>query len=176
MSERPGRRPPAGVVLLLTFARRGEEAAISAALEHLRRALPDGRIAAVATPASSSVLRGLGVSDLIVYGEERTVRQVVAEMRARAPWAAAIIYSGPVLSGHLKLELLALSAGARRIYRFLPEEAPRVAGRLRLLASVAAKLVRAAGCFAVSAAICAAALCCLRVRQAISGGPRASRA
>ncbi len=162
-------------VLVLTFARRGEAAEVREALRHLGSELPGARMAAVGTPASAPALRELGLSDVIVYGEGRGVREVLREARGRKPRAAGIVYGGPGLSGHLKLELVALGSGARRVYRFRAGEPARVVGRLGLLGSACGKALGLgirgiAGC-----AMCAVALCWLRLRQMTAGGRGAGR-
>ena len=162
--------------LLLTFARRGEEAAIKEALRHLRSELPGRQVAAVGTPVSAPVLRELGVEGVIVYGGGVGARAAVREVRGRAPAAVGIVYGGPGFTGHLKLELVALASAAGRIYQFLPGTKARRAGRGRLLWSVCGKLARAPLCLAVGAAACGTALCWLRLRQLMAGGQRAGRA
>ena len=162
--------------LLLTFARRGEEEAIREALRGLREKLPDAEIAAVGTPVSAPVLAGLGVDDVIVYGEGRGARGVVREARRRGPRAAGIVYGGPGFSAHLKLEVIALGSGAKVVYRFVAEGAAEAVGRLGLLWSVMGKVLRAVLCLAAGGVMCSAAMCWLRLRQMMAGGRGASRA
>ena len=163
-------------VLLLTFARRGEEEAIRQAMAALREAAPDAVIVAVGTPVSGPVLEHLGVDELIIYGDGRGARSVVREARARRPAAAAVVYWGPGFAGHLKLELLALLSGPPRVLRLAPETPVRAVGRSRLALSVLAKVVTAIALTAAGALVCGTALVCLRLRQALAGGHRAPRA
>lgn len=176
MSVAP-REPATGrpTVLVLTFARRGEEGAIGRALDWLSRELPGARFAAVGTPVSAPVLRAVGIEEIATLGGGRSAVQVIADSRAQRPASAAIIYSGPGTRGHLKLEALALAAGAPRAYRFTPDRPPQLVGRWRLLASVKAKLLQAGICLLSGAATCAAACCYLRLRQLVAGGGRARR-
>ena len=162
--------------LLLTFARRGEEEAIREAMGTLRQALPAARIEAIGTPVSAPVLRALGVAEVIVYGEGQGAREIVRQARARKPELVGIVYWGPGLSGHLKLEGLALLSRAGRIYRFVPGARARQIGRFRLAFSVCGKVARALACAAAAGMMCAVALCCLRLRQMLAGGHRAGRA
>lgn len=162
--------------LLLTFARRGEEEAIREAVSHLRCEWPGAEIAAVGTPTSASVLRELGLADLVVYGEGRGARAVLREARGRKPRVAGIVYGGPGFSGHLKLELVALGSGAGRIDQFGEGESHRVVGRLRLLGSVCGKGLWLGIRMAAGGAMCAAALCWLCLRQMLAGGRGADRA
>ena len=167
---------PPRTVLLLTFARRGEEEVVRAARAHLQAAAPDAEIVAVGTPVSAPALRESGVHEVLVYGDGRGARQVVREARGRRPRAAGIVYGGRGFSGHLKLELVALASGARRFYRFRPGEPPEVAGRPRLLCSAAAKGVRAGACLALGGLVCGAALLWLGLGQMVRGGGRAGGA
>ena len=163
-------------LLVLSFARRGEEEMVRRAVGHLTSEFPGAHVAAVGTPVSAPVLRELGLSEVIVYGGEHGARGVIREVRRRAPGTAAVVYGGPMLSGHLKLELVGLASGAGRVYRFAPGRSERVVGRLRLGLSVCAKALRAAVCLGVGGAICGIALCWLSLRGMMAGGGRASRA
>ena len=163
-------------ILVLSFARRDEGEAIAAAMAALSREFPDARFAAIGTPVSEPILEGLGINDIIVYGDGRTARQAVREARSRAPQATAVIYGGPGASGHLKLEALALVTGGGRLYRCLPDRPPRPIGRLRLAVSVAAKALTAGARLAAAAFACCVALCWLRVAQMTAGGRDAGRA
>jgi hypothetical protein len=162
-------------VLLLTFARRGEEEAIRRAVTLLRPAGAEGDLVAVGTPVSAPLLRGLGVPEVLVFGEDGSARAVLAQLRRRRPRAAAIVYCGPRFGGHLKLEALALLSGARQVVRVLPEGEARL-GRVRLALAVAAKSVQAAACLAAGGAVVGVAWAWLRVAQGRGGGRRASRA
>lgn len=166
----------ASVVLLLTFARRGEEAAIAAAAEAVGRQVPGAQIVAIGTPVSAPTLNGLGIDDVIIYGGGRTASQAVREARRRSPRASAVVYGGPGVSGHLKLELLALLTGARAVYRCVPGKPPKPVGRVLLAASAVAKVARAAASLGMAAAICAFAFCYLGLAQLVAGGHDASRA
>ena len=89
-------------LLVLSFARRGEEEMVRRAVGHLTSEFPGAHVAAVGTPVSAPVLRELGLSEVIVYGGEHGARGVIREVRRRAPGTAAVVYGGPMLSGHLK--------------------------------------------------------------------------
>jgi hypothetical protein len=162
-------------VLLLTFARRGEEQAIRDALAHMRSEIPDADVFAVGTPVSAPLLQEAGVESVIIYGAGRGARAVVRESRSRRPKAAAIIYWEPRLAGHLKLEALALLAGARVTHRFPPGSDARPVGRLGLMSSVASKSAKSLLCAAAGAALCGIAFACLLVSQTLAGGSRARR-
>lgn len=166
-------RPP--TLLLLTFARQGEETAIRQALESLAREYPGGRWAAVGTPASAPVVRGLGVEEVLTFGEGLSACQLIRRARAHRPQAVVVIYSGPGFRAHLKLELLALAAGPGRVYRSLAGGPARPTARCTFVVSVAAKLLWAAVCAAAGLAICGIAFCYLRFSQLLAGGPRARR-
>ncbi len=170
MSQAPG------AALLLTFARRDEEPTIRGAMAALREAAPGARLEAICTPASAPLLRALGVEELIVYGDGAGARQVIRQARARRFSAAALVYSQPGFSGHLKLEALALLAGVKQLHRFLPGQEGRALGRLRLAWSVALKCVQTLLRVAAASALCGVAFLCLRLRQALAGGHRANRA
>jgi hypothetical protein len=161
--------------LLLTFARRGEEGAIRDAMDALRRALPEARIEAIGTPVSAPLLRELGVEELIVYGDGAGPLEVVCQARARRFSAAALVYSGPGFSGHLKLETLALLAGAKRFHRIGPDREGRPIGRLRIALSICLKCLQAVGRVLLAGMLCLTAFLCLRLRQSLAGGHRASR-
>lgn len=160
-------------MLIVTFARRGEEEAVVKAVT-LARELGRQPVA-VGTPVSRPVLQAAGVEDIITYGEGRGGRSVVREMRARRVQEAAIVYWGPGYGGHLKLELLALASGARVVHRIaLAGESDRV-GRGALLRSVVWKTARAMLAVAAGGLICGIALLFLRAGQ-LTGGRHASRA
>jgi len=163
-------------VLLLSFARRGEEEMIRQAMSALRGELPEAEVAAVGTPISAPVLRALGVERVIVYGERRGAREVVRQTQRHRPAAAGIVYGGPEFSGHLKLELLAWLSGARRIYRFRPDGTASSTGKLGIVCSICGKALGAAVRLVAGVVVCAAAFCCLRAAQLLAGGHRASRA
>ena len=162
--------------ILLTFARRGEEEAIRQALSALREALPGADVVAIGTPVSAPVLESLGVDDIIIYGDGRGARSVLREARARRPAAAAVVYWGPGFSAHLKLEALALLCRPPRVLRLAPEAPVSAIGRPRLVLSVIGKTLAAGALASAGAALCGAALICLRLRQALAGGHRAPRA
>jgi hypothetical protein len=162
--------------LLLTYARRGEEAAIRKAIGALREDVPDARIEAIGTPVSAPVLRELGVENLIVYGAGQGTLQVIRQARARRFAAAALVYSGPRFSGHLKLEAVALLAGVKRAYRCGPQDQAVPVGRLRIAFSVFVKGLQAILRVLAAGSLCAVALFWLRLRQTLAGGTRASRA
>jgi hypothetical protein len=159
--------------LLLTFARRGEDAAIRQAVSRLRA---DGAtsVIAVGTPVSSPALSLLGVDDIAVYGDGRRAWAVICDLRRRRPAMAAVVYSDAGCAGHLKLEALALLSGATRVQRIAPAGGSAI-GRASLAAVVLAKGLCACGCAVVGAAICTVALVCLTLRQMAAGGSRASR-
>jgi len=163
-------------VLLLTFARREEEDAIRRAVNLLRAELPGAEIAAVGTPVSAPMLSALGAERVIIYGGGRRVQDVAEELRRCRPSAAAIVYGWPGVSGHLKLELLALLSRARRIYRFPPDGAAGVTGRLGILCSTWAKASASLLCFVAGGLMCVTAFCFLRTSQLLVGGQRAGRA
>ena len=152
-------------VLLLTFARRGEEEAIREGMAAVREDLPGAEFVALGTAVSAPVMRGLGLEDIFLVGEGRASQEVMREVRARAPKGALIVYSGPGLAGHWKLELPALASGARRAYRWVPGGPMVVSGWLALAGSVVWKAGLAAVCLAVGGLVCGAAW--LRLR---SGG------
>ena len=162
--------------LLLTFARRGEEEAIRRAVAAALHHLPGARLVAVGTPVSAPVLKGLGLSEVLMYGEGQTMRGVFAKERQLAPELAVIVYDGPALRGHLKLEGLAWAARARVILRCAPEGEVRAAGRWALLATLAGKTLWM-GLRGVAAALgLAVAYLVLSLSQVASGGRGAGRA
>jgi len=164
-----------GPMLLLSFARRGEEEAIRAAMDAVGAQCPGARWAAIGTPASAPVFRSLGLGEVLVSGDRVSPRQLLRMARAQRPQAAVIIYSGPGTSGHLKLELVALAVAAPKVYRFVPGEEARPLGRFCLLGPVAAKLVQAGARVAVGALVCMAALCWLSLKDMAKGGRHARR-
>ena len=167
--------PPPRNVLLLTFARRGEESAIREALALLHHNFPEREVFAVATPASAPALQHLGVSNLVLLSSTQPARRVLAEVAGRRPDAAAIIYSSPRPEGHLKLELVALRSGAPITYRCLSENPPELVGRVRLFGSVLWKAILTVAHCAAAAPVSLIAFCWLRVAQLLAGGRRASR-
>ena len=126
-------------ILLLTFARRGEGAAILRAREVALSRLPGARVVAVGTPVSAPVLRDLGLAEVLVYGEGQAAKEVVARARRIAPELAVIVYDEFAFRGHLKLEGLAWASRARRVLRCPPEGEARETGRLPLAALVVGK-------------------------------------
>ena len=162
-------------VLLLTFARRGEEAAVREAVHALAGEFPEARIAAVGTPASADTLLSSGVEELILFGDGSGVRGVIGAARSLRAVGTMIVYGGPGRSGHLKLEALALLANGGRLFRYLPDGRPIPVGRTALFCSAAVKLVRAGLCLMVGAIACGLAFPCLRAAQVLAGGPRARR-
>jgi len=179
MTRSEERARPCGLrprVLLLTFARRGEEEAIRRAMEALRTEFAGAQITAVGTPVSAPVLSALGAAHVIVYGEGHGARDVVQEIASCQASAAAIVYGGPGLSGHLKLELLAVLSRARRVRRFTPDGAAGSIGRLGILCSVWAKASGSLLRLVAGGMVCATAFCFLRTSQLLVGGHRAGRA
>jgi len=168
--------PTRPTALLLTFARRGEEAMVRRALDALREAVPGAEIVAIGTPVSAPALKCLGVDGVITYGDGRGARSVVRQARRRRPAVAALVYWGPGFSGHLKLEGLALLCGPPRVLRLTPESPVSPIGRPRLALSVLGKAVAAGALTLAGAALCGPALICLRLRQTLAGGHRAPRA
>jgi hypothetical protein len=162
-------------VLLLTFARRGEEQVIRDALAHLRSVIPDADVFAIGTSVSAPVLQEAGVGSVITYGPDSGARAVLRESRSRRPAAAAIIYWEPGFGGHLKLEILALLSGVKIAHRFAPGSDARPIGRLRLAWSVGAKCARVLLCAAVGGLICGIAFVSLLASHALTGGGRARR-
>jgi len=162
-------------VLLLTFARRGEEQAIRDALVALEHGFPAASVFAVATPASAPVLKSVWVGDLILHDSPGSARRVLREVAARKPKAAAIVYAGAAPEAHLKLETLALRSGAPAVYRCLSGDRVQVIGRLRLCGSVVCKAVFACARLTAAAGMCCVAFSWLRVAQLLAGGRRASR-
>ncbi|MBN1461439.1 MAG: hypothetical protein JXA57_18075 [Armatimonadetes bacterium] len=160
-------------MLILTFARRGEQEAVTkaVALAHELGRQP----AAVGTDTSTPSLTAAGVEDIITYGEGSGARSVVRELRARRAEEAAVVYWGPGYGGHLKLELLALASGARSIHRIVLEEEGDRVGRGAVLRSVVWKIARAALAVAAGGLMCGIALLFLRVSQ-LTGGRHARRA
>ena len=175
MSVPQERRPGGSAVLLVTFARRGEEQAIRDALVELERGFPEAGVFAVATPDSAPVLKSVWVGDLIVYDARRPARRVLREVAARRPKAAAIVYASGAPEAHLKLEVVALGSGARAIDRCLAQGRVQVVGRLRLFGSVICKAALAGVHLLVAAGMCGLAFWWLRVAQLLAGGRRASR-
>jgi len=162
-------------VLLLTFARRGEEAAVREAVRALAREFPEAYVTAVGTPASADKLRALGADEVIVFGEGRGARGVIRAARSLRAVGTMIVYGGPGRSGHLKLEVLALLANGGRLFRYPPDGRVTRVGRAGLLCSVAVKLVRAGLCLMVGAIVCGFAFPYLRAAQLLAGGRRARR-
>ncbi|MFB3882099.1 MAG: hypothetical protein ACE149_12600 [Armatimonadota bacterium] len=160
--------------LLLTFARRGEEAVVQQAISRLRDEGAE-QIFAVGTPASERFVREIGIDDIVLYGDGRGARSVVGGLRRRRPRLAAVVYWDERFGGHLKLELLALLAGARRVWRVAPDGARKAMGRGALVWSVLVKTLTACGCAVAGALICGAALVCLRTRRVLAGGSSANR-
>jgi len=161
--------------LLLTFARRGEEAAVREAVRALARAVPDAHIAAVGTPATADTLLASGVDEVILFGKGRGAREVVRAARSPRAAGTMIVYGGPGRSGHLKLEALALAAGGGRLFRCLPDGAVASVGRAVLFCSAGGKLVRAGLCLLAGAIVCGLAFPYLRAAQVLAGGHRAGR-
>jgi len=160
--------------VLLTFARRGEDDAMVAAVGLLRQIAPS--VVAIGTPVSARVMERLDLAQITILGKGAPLRGVLREVRRRRPRAAAVVYSGPGLDGHLKLEGLALLTGAPRILRVRPTHPVQSVDRLRLGLIVWAKLVQAAGCLVAGAATCGVAWGWLRLAQRFAGGDRAGRA
>jgi hypothetical protein len=161
--------------LLLTFARRGEEDMIAEAMAVLRDAAPGAHLLAVGTPASEPALRRAGLDDILLYGDGRGARALLADLRARRPGLAAVVYWDSSFAGHLKLEALALLAGPARVLRLAPGVSARTLLRGALLRSVLAKSLQAAGLLAGAAVLCGLAYAWLRFRQIVAGGLRANR-
>jgi hypothetical protein len=136
---------------------------------------PDASVDAVATTVSAPVLGDLGVDGIVSYGGGSGARDVLGQIRSRRYGTAGLVYCGPGISGHLKLEVLALFSGARHIHRFAPEHSSRV-GRLYLACSVAWKAAQVGLSAAVAALLCGTAFVCLRLTQLLAGGRRADRA
>jgi len=140
---------PTRNVLLLTFARRGEERAIQRAISALAEVAPGAQVIAVGTPVSAPILRDLGIAVILVYGDGKPARQVIEEAQLFMPQTVAIVYDNPRFCAHLKLEALALLIGVRAVLRCPPPPQPASAetqvpkpetiGRLRLAWSVLAK-------------------------------------
>jgi hypothetical protein len=159
---------PTRNVLLLTFARRGEERAIQRAISALAEVAPGAQVIAVGTPVSAPVLRDLGIATILVYGDGKSARQVIEEAQLFMPEAAAIVYDNPRFRAHLKLEALALLIRVRTVLRCPPSpqaaEAetqlpkPETIGRLRLAWSVLTKglhlLLRRAAATTLTALAC----------------------
>jgi hypothetical protein len=162
-------------VLLLTFARRGEEAAVREAVRALAREFPEACVTAVGTPVSADKLRALGADEVIVFDEGSGARGVIRATRSLHAVGTMIIYGGPGTCGHLKLEALALLASGGRLFRYPPEGRVAPVGRAGLLCSAAVKLVRAGLCLMVGAIVCGLAFPHLRAAQVLAGGRRARR-
>jgi hypothetical protein len=162
--------------VVLTFARRGEQDVIRAAVDEVSRRAGAAAFVAVATPASLPVLAEVGLRDTVVFGDGSGVRRVLAGVRSRRPGRAVVVYSSGRMSAHLKLEFVALASGARMTYRCAPGGRVEVVGRLGLAWSVARKCLRAAGCLAAGAIVCLLAWAWLRGAQALAGGRYARRA
>jgi len=154
-------------MLILTFARRGEEDAVGRAvsLSHELGRQP----AAVGTGTSTPSLTAAGVEDIIAYGEGSGARSVVRELRARRAEEAAVVYWGPGYGGHLKLELLALASGARVVHRILREGKGDRVGRGALFRSVVWKSARATLTVAASGLLCGTAWLFLQASQLVGG-------
>ncbi len=167
--------PSTGHVLLLTFARRGEEEAIRAAIAALQERHPQARLLAVGTPVSEPVLRGLGVGRVLVYSKEHPARRVLEEAQLCMPEATAVVYQGEDLRGHLKLEALALAVGARETLRCRLTHPPMRVGRLRLGAIVLGKALHLAARTTLGMVVAAAAYGVLRWYGRGGGNPDASR-
>jgi hypothetical protein len=161
-------------VMVITFARRGEDNTIRVAIQLLAGEFPGAHVIALATPVSAPVLRGLGIEDCLLLEPGRSPTWVLREAARRRPKAAAIVYSGSA-KAHLKLEAAALLCGARRIVRCVAGEWWDVIGRLRLFWIVAGKSLLALGCLVAGAKISGIAWCCLRIAQMAGGGKRARR-
>jgi hypothetical protein len=134
---------PLANLLLLTFARRGEEATIRHARAVLSERYPSARLIAIGTAVSAPVLCELGISDILIFGNGKSARQVIEEAQLFMPEVAAIIYDDPRFTAHLKLEALALAIGARTVFRFPPPipdpRSPIPLSRFRLAFAVLAK-------------------------------------
>lgn len=164
------------IAVIISFARRGEEAAIRQAIEHVTRDSPGVQLAAFGTPVSAPVLHSLGIEDVMVLGGAQGAREALRAARARRPELAVVVYSGPGTGGHLKLEALALSLPSARLRRFVPGEMYRMVTRPGLALAVAGKLVQAACCLIAGGLVCSAAWIWLRLAQLLRGGRRARRA
>ncbi len=163
-------------VLLLTFARRGEEDVIRGARAALQEAHPGATAFAVATTESEPALRAAGISELVTLDGSRSASAVLREVAARRPTAVAVVYSDSAWQGHLKLEIVALWSRARAIYRCGPDGSRQAMTRASLWASVAVKGLQAALRLGAGALAAGTAFCWLRTAQALSGGNRADRA
>jgi hypothetical protein len=162
--------------LLLTFARRGEEEAILRAMEVALAQLPGARLVAIGTPVSAPVLRELGLTEVLVYGEGQAAKEVVGRARRIAPEVAVIVYDESAFRGHLKLEGLAWATRAGRVLRCPPEGDVRSIGRPALAVVVLGKSlwmgIRTAG----AALGLAVAYLVLSLAQHFPGGRGAGRA
>jgi hypothetical protein len=163
------------VGLLLTFARRGEEETITRAITLLREECVS-HVAAVGTEISIPMLESLGVDSIIPFGAESGRGAVLHELRLRHSVCAAIVYFDASHRGHLKLEMLALLSGARRVFRIAPEGAVTRLGRGQLLALICVKSLATIGVLCGAAGVCGIAYCWLRLRQLLTRGCHADRA
>lgn len=169
-------------LLLLTFARRGEDDAIRHALSVLAERYPDSRVIAIGTAVSAPVLRDLGVSDILVFGNGKSAREVIEEAQLFMPEVAAIIYDQPRFAAHLKLEALALIVGVRTILRYPPPSAetpapePTAISRFGLARSVAAKGLHTLLRLCAGKMVTTFACCCLCWYGRSRGGRDESRA
>ena len=162
-------------VLLLTFARRGEEEAIRQTMDALAARHPGARVLAVGTPVSEPALQQLGVARVLIYSAGHSARRVVEEAQLCMPEAIAIVYQGDDFRGHLKLEALALAIGARETLRCRPGQEPERLGRSRLAAIVLGKALHTAARIFVGTAVSALACGVLRWACWPGGGRGASR-
>lgn len=159
--------------LLLTFARRGEEEVIGAAIARLREG-GASHIVAVGTEISAPVLQGFAVDEIIPYGEGQGVRAVIRELRRRHSVSVAIVYLDAGWGGHLKLELLALVGGARSVLCLAPGRVKAIP-RWRLLGRTCRKTLGAVAILSLATALCGLACCWLWLRQVFAGGTNARR-
>jgi len=159
---------------LLTFARRGEEAAIREAFAALTERHPGAQVHAVGTPVSEPVLRQLGLERVLIYQRGKHPGRMLEEAQLCMPEAVAIVYGGEDFRGHLKLEYLALRIGAHQILRCREGQPAVRLSRGRLAGVVLGKTchlaLRVALGMAVALVVCAAL--CLIGR---GGGSRARR-
>lgn len=160
---------PTRAVLVLTFARRGEEGDIRAVLDWVRQQAPAARIVALATPGSADPLRAAEVEELLLVGASPSVREVAQVVRAARPDTAVILYDDKRLSGHLKLEVAALVSGAGGIWRWGPGGAGRRVGQAALAATAAVKAAAAAWLLMTGAVVSLAAWVCLRWAEGAGG-------
>jgi len=135
-------REEASWVLLLNFVRLRELGRTTQSVQALRRSFPNAKVAAVATPATWPALKTVGADGCAIFRRDGWAGawRLVAGLRRMNLAAVFVAYDRPDRRGHLKLELLALLVGAKRILAQSPGRQATEISQLRLGLVIAVKL------------------------------------